>query len=83
MQTSRFTDLQCNAMCGYFTGHGCSNRVVVEDDVDNEDDDLVDATHTDARVMSCDVEEFEEELYAHECLNDSGNEGSVSNTVPP
>jgi hypothetical protein len=42
-------------MCGYCIGHGCSNRVVVEDDA--EDDDLVEATHADARDMSCDVED--------------------------
>lgn len=51
--------LECNTMCGYCTGHGCSNRVVVEDDA--EDGDLVEATYAD----------------------DSDNDGSVSNTVPP
>ena len=30
--------LKCNAMCGYCTGHSCSNRVA-EDDV--EDDDVI------------------------------------------
>jgi hypothetical protein len=68
--------LQCNDMCGYCTGHGCSNRVVVEDDADDEDDDLVDATQADARVMSCDVEEFEEDT--HECLDDGDFEHGSS-----
>ena len=36
---------KCNTMCGYCTGHGCSNRVI-EDDV--EDDDTVLETQADA-----------------------------------
>jgi len=37
--------LKCNDMCGYCTGHSCSNRVV--DDV-VDDDDIILETHADA-----------------------------------
>jgi hypothetical protein len=72
--------LQCNAMCGYCTGHGCSNRVVVEDDT--EDDDVVEETRAEARDMTYDVEKVHKKFVTQECLTNSDSEARASNTIP-
>lgn len=54
----RQAGLMCNAMCGYCTGHGCSNRLV-EDDI--EDNDVGQESNVEAEDMIFGVEQVDEE----------------------